>query len=363
LSERATEVAAALVDRKPPVHLQVEHLRVQYRVANNYLTAVDDVSFEVRPGQTIGLVGESGCGKSTVGKAILRLLPDDARVEGAVLLDGEDVLRMSGKELRSVRWTKLALVTQSAMNSLDPVYRVGDQIAESITAHESVTAQQAWRRADELFELVGIPTERLRDYPHQFSGGMRQRAVIAMALSLNAGLLVADEPTTALDSIMQDQVLARIRRLQDELHRSMILITHDIGVVAETCQSVAVMYAGSLIEIGPTAKVLAQPFHPYTMGLRNAFPRLDEERRELISIPGTLPSLIDPPKACRFEARCPFRTEYCGRVAPPLIEVGHGHLSACHYPEHAAEFRARAEERRTWNQMDVGKRTAVPEAP
>jgi oligopeptide/dipeptide ABC transporter ATP-binding protein len=353
LSERATEAATALVDRKPPVHLQVEHLRVQYRVANGYLTAVDDVSFEVRPGQTIGLVGESGCGKSTAGKAILRLLPDDARVEGRVLLDGEDVLRMSGKELRSVRWTKLALVTQSAMNSLDPVYRVGDQIVESITAHESVTGQRAWRRAEELFDLVGIPPERLRDYPHQFSGGMRQRAVIAMALSLNAGLLVADEPTTALDSIMQDQVLARIRRLQDELHRSMILITHDIGVVAETCGSVAVMYAGSIIEMGPTAEVLAKPFHPYTMGLRNAFPRIEDERRELISIPGTLPNLLDPPKACRFTARCPFKTAYCERVAPPLIAVGEGHRAACHYPDQAAEFRARAEKRQTWSRVDA----------
>jgi oligopeptide/dipeptide ABC transporter ATP-binding protein len=297
-------------------------------------------------------VGESGCGKSTVGKAILRLLPDDARVEGKVLLDGDDVLHMSDKELRNVRWTKLALVTQSAMNSLDPVYRIGDQIVESITAHENVGKKRAWARAEELFDLVGIPTERLRDYPHQFSGGMRQRAVIAMALSLNAGLLVADEPTTALDSIMQDQVLTRIRELQDAFHRSMILITHDIGVVAETCQSVAVMYAGCIVEIGPTAAVLAEPFHPYTMGLRNAFPRIEDERRELISIPGTLPNLINPPQGCRFASRCPFKTEHCERVVPPLIEVGKGHRSACHYPERAADFRARAEERQTWNRVN-----------
>ncbi len=355
---------AALVDRKPPVHLRIENLRVHYRVTAGYLKAVDGVSLEVRPGEAIGLVGESGCGKSTVAKAILRLLPEDARVDGRILLDGDDVLTMSAKELRSVRWTKLALVTQSAMNSLDPVYRIGDQIAESILAHETMTRKQAWRRAEELFVLVGIAPERLRDYPHQFSGGMRQRAVIAMALSLNAGLLLADEPTTALDSIMQDQVLARIRRLQEELSRSMILVTHDVAVVAETCQTLAVMYAGRIVETGPIAAVLTNPFHPYTMGLRNAFPRIDDdESRELISIPGNLPSLIDPPVGCRFTARCPFRTEYCARVDPPLIEVGEGHLSACHYPDKAEEFRARAEERRTWDRVEpAANAVAVGEA-
>ena len=355
MQSREAPSSPTLIGRKPPVHLQVEDLRVQYRVAKGYLIAVDGISFEVSPGQTIGLVGESGCGKSTVGKAILRLLPEDAIVRGKVLLDGDDVLKMSDRELRSIRWTKLALVTQSAMNSLDPVYRIGDQIVESIVAHEDIAKAQAWARAEELFELVGISTERLRDYPHQFSGGMRQRAVIAMALSLNAGLLVADEPTTALDSIMQDQVLSRIRELQDAFHRSMILVTHDIGVVAETCQTVAVMYAGSIIEIGPTAVVLAEPFHPYTMGLRNAFPRIDDERHELISIPGTLPNLINPPQGCRFAGRCPFKTEHCEHVAPPLIQVGEGHRSACHYPERVVEFRARAQERQTWNgtQADI----------
>lgn len=351
MAEAATAPVTTLVDRKPPVHLRVEDLRVQYRVAAGYLKAVDGISFEVRPGESIGLVGESGCGKTTVAKAILRLLPDDARVDGQVLLDGEDVLRMSNKQLRRIRWTKLALVTQSAMNSLDPVYRVGDQIVESIVAHESIGKQDAWRRAEELFSLVGIKPERLRDYPHQFSGGMRQRAVIAMALSLNAGLLVADEPTTALDSIMQDQVLARINRLQEELSRSMILVTHDMGVVAETCQTLAVMYAGRIIEKGPIGVVLTEPYHPYTMGLRNAFPTISDERRQLISIPGNLPSLVNPPVGCRFRSRCPFANERCEQVDPPLVEVGKGHLSACHYPERAAEFRERAASRQTWSRV------------
>jgi peptide/nickel transport system ATP-binding protein len=352
MSVPATATSTALVDRKPPVHLRVDDLRVRYRVQGGYLAAVDGVSFEVRPGDSIGLVGESGCGKSTVAKAILRLLPEDARVEGRVLLDGKDVLGMSNRELRSVRWTKLALITQSAMNSLDPVYRVGDQIVESILAHERMSKQEAWGRAEELFTLVGIKPERLRDYPHQFSGGMRQRAVIAMALSLNAGLLVADEPTTALDSIMQDQVLARIHRLQEELSRSMILITHDMGVVAETCRTLAVMYAGRIIETGPIAAVLTEPFHPYTMGLRNAFPTIGDERRQLVSIPGNLPSLIDPPVGCRFAARCPFSTDRCRGVDPPLVRVGDGHYSACHYPAQAEEFRSRAAERLTWNSVD-----------
>lgn len=359
MSASETAVRTALVDRKPPVHLRVDDLRVQYRVAGGYLKAVDGISFEVRPGQSLGLVGESGCGKSTVAKAILRLLPDDARVDGQVLLDGKDVLRMSNKELRSIRWTKLALITQSAMNSLDPVYRVGDQIVESIVTHEEMSKQEAWRRAEELFVLVGIAPERLRDYPHQFSGGMRQRAVIAMALSLNAGLLVADEPTTALDSIMQDQVLARIHRLQKELSRSMILVTHDMAVVAENCQTLAVMYAGRIIETGPIAVVLAAPFHPYTMGLRNAFPTITDERRQLISIPGNLPSLINPPVGCRFSARCPFSTEHCERADPALVEVGKGHYSACHYPEQADEFRSRAAERRTWDRVDPAASAAI----
>lgn len=346
------------VSDRPPVHLHVADLKVAYQVARGHLKAVDGVSFEVNPGESLGLVGESGCGKSTVAKAILRLLPEDARVEGRVLLDGDDVLAMPHKRLRQVRWTKLALITQSAMNALDPVYRIGDQIVESIVAHEKVGKQEAWRRAEDLFSLVGIASERLRDYPHQFSGGMRQRAVIAMALSLNAGLLLADEPTTALDSIMQDQVLGRIRRLQEELDRSMILVTHDMAVVAETCETLAVMYAGRIIETGPTAAVLTVPYHPYTMGLRNAFPTIDGRSRQLISIPGNLPDLLDPPAGCRFAARCPFSTEHCQRVDPPLIQVGPGHVSACHYPERAEDFRRRAAQRSTWGQGGTDRRTA-----
>jgi peptide/nickel transport system ATP-binding protein len=361
VGDRVSVPDRPLVSERPPVSLRVEDLRVAYRVGKARLWAVDGVSFEVEPGTTLGLVGESGCGKTTVAKAILRLLPADADVSGRVWLDDEDVLTMGKRRLREVRWTKLALITQSAMNALDPVYRIGDQIVESVVAHETMSKADAWHRAEELFDLVGIAPERLRDYPHQFSGGMRQRAVIAMALSLNAGLLLADEPTTALDSVMQDQVLAQIERLQERLSRSMILVTHDIAVVAEACQRLAVMYAGRIVETGPTRPVLAAPYHPYTMGLRNAFPTL-EGRRELVSIPGNLPDLTDPPSGCRFASRCPFSTEKCERVDPPLVQVGPGHQSACHYPDQVEAFRAAAAKPSTWDRPGFAHSSVTSEA-
>ena len=346
------EGALGLADHTPPVRLEVRDLRVKYRVKGEDLHAVDGVSFTVDPGQSMGLVGESGCGKTTVLKAILRLLPSTAISEGQVLLDEEDILTMSSKRLREVRWTKLSLITQSAMNALDPVYTVGDQIVESITAHVAVDKGAAWKRAEHLFDLVGISTDRMKDYPHQLSGGMRQRVVIAMALSLNAGLLLADEPTTALDSLMQDQILGRIKGLQTALDRSMILVTHDIAVVAESCDRIVVMYAGRVVEAGPTEDLLLNPFHPYTVGLRNAFPTMDDrEDRELVAIPGNVPGLINPPTGCRFASRCPFRTDHCVNVDPPLVEVGKGHLAACHYPDQAERFRSEAAHRSTWDSI------------
>lgn len=340
------------LDKKPSVHLEVSDLAVTYKTVNGAFHAVDNISFDVAPGSNLGLVGESGCGKSTVVKALMRLTPSDATLSGRVLINGADLIAMDAEQLRDVRWTQIALVTQSAMNSLDPVVRIGDQIVESIRAHVDTSYATAWKRAEELFAMVGLPAARLREYPHQFSGGMRQRTVIAMALSLNAGLLLADEPTTALDPIMQDQVLARIQSVQRALHRSMILVTHDIAVVAETCEMVAVMYAGRIVEYGPTAKVLTKPLHPYTMGLENAFPRMpygDGARPSLISIRGGLPNLVDPPKGCRFAARCPFATEKC-RNEDPVIKIdGSSHVAACHYTMRAHDFRRDATKAETWN--------------
>ena len=339
------------LDAKPPVELSVRDLSVTYATPRGPFHAVDQISFDVSPGSVLGLVGESGCGKSTVVKAIMRLLPESAWTGGKVLLDGRDVLALDRRGLRRVRWTQIALITQSAMNALDPVLRVGDQIVESIRAHEDVPREHAWARAETLFALVGLPAHRLQEYPHQFSGGMRQRAVIAMALSLNAGLLLADEPTTALDPIMQDQIMSRIRRIQDLLHRSMILVTHDIGLVAENCQTVAVMYAGQIVERGPTVEVLSRPWHPYTIGLQNAFPRMPDEgesRPPLISIAGGLPNLLDPPRGCRFAPRCPFAADRCRVEAPPLREPASGHAAACHFAERAPELRAHAADPATW---------------
>lgn len=296
----------------------------------------------------MGLVGESGCGKSTLVKAVLRLLPDNSRTTGQILLDGQDIVTMTPRRLRAIRWTKLAFISQSAQNALDPLYRVGDQIVESILAHQTTTRAKAWKRAEEVFDLVGLRHERLYDYPHQFSGGMRQRTVIAMALSLNAGMLLADEPTTALDPIMQDQVLDRIHRIQSTLRRTMLLVSHDIGVIAETCDTVAVMYAGQIVERGPTASVLHSPAHPYTMGLRTAFPKLDTKIEKLVSIPGTPPSLADPPPGCRFAPRCPFAAELCRTEPPPIVDIGEGQSAACHFAGSAVELRAKAAEPDTW---------------
>ncbi|WBU63547.1 ABC transporter ATP-binding protein [Paracoccus aerodenitrificans] len=340
----------------PPVHLSVKDLSVTYATDRGPFYAVDSVSFEMAPGSNLGLVGESGCGKSTVIKALMRLTPSDARLDGQVLLNGTDVIALNARQLQQVRWMQIALVTQSAMNSLDPVYRVGDQIVESIRAHYDVSHATAWSRAEEMFALVGLPARRLSEYPHQFSGGMRQRAVIAMALSLNAGLLLADEPTTALDPIMQDQVMARLRTAQTALHRSMILVTHDIAVVAETCESVAVMYAGRIVETGPTERVLHDPAHPYTMGLRNAFPKLPKpgaEKPPLISISGGLPNLLEKPKGCRFAPRCPFATDICYFEDPDFTDIGYGQYAACHHAARAPEFRTAAMQAETWKSIEA----------
>jgi len=344
------EALCTSLESKPPVRLQVQDLSVTYSTSKGPVRAVSQINFDVEPGTNFGLVGESGCGKSTVVKSLMRLLPDSAKVGGKVLLDGKDVLAMDRKALAAVRWTQIALVTQSAMNSLDPVFTVGDQIVESIRAHVDVSYAVAWARAEQMFAMVGLPAERLREYPHQFSGGMRQRAVIAMAFSLNAGLLLADEPTTALDPIMQDQIMSRIRDIQQRLHRSMVLVTHDIAVVSETCETVAIMYAGRIVEMGPTRDVLNKAYHPYTMGLQNAFPRIraqGESKPPLISISGGLPDLLHPPKGCRFESRCPFSTERCRAEDPELRPVGTV-MAACHHIDRAEEFRRAALKAETW---------------
>jgi oligopeptide/dipeptide ABC transporter ATP-binding protein len=251
--------------------------------------------------------------------------------------------------MRKVRWTEIAVVPQSAMNALNPVYRVGPQIEEVIVEHMGVGRAEARRRAEVLFRLVKIAPDRLDHFPHQFSGGMRQRALVAMALAVEPSLLIADEPTTALDVVTQDRIFTRVRALQTQLGASMLLITHDMGLVAENCDRVAVMYAGKIVETADTRRLFGKPVHPYTLGLKNAFPSTTRPKSEaLISIAGSPPVLLDPPHACRFAPRCPFATDLCREEEPDLVEVGPGHLAACHYADKAQEMRKRAARLETW---------------
>lgn len=328
--------------------LEVDRLEISYKVGGREARAVDGVSFAIEEGEYLGLVGESGCGKSTIAKAILGILPPGGRVAGgAVRYDGRNLIGLKPGELRRIRWRDIALVPQSAMNGFDPVYTIEAQLDEAITAHEQLPVETRRRRIAELFAMVGLEEGRLKDYPHQFSGGMRQRAMIAMAMVLDPRLIVADEPTTGLDVIVQDQILQRIREIHDRLGKAMLLITHDMAVVSENCDKIAVMYAGRIMEYGGEA-VFRTPYHPYTLGLCNAFPNLADRGHELISIPGAPPSLFDPPAGCRFRQRCPFATERCAAETPPLIEAAPGHVVACHHVDRAELFRERARDPATW---------------
>ena len=313
--------------------LQVSGLSMRYHTRQGDVRAVEDVSFDLLPGQVMGLVGESGSGKTSVAISLTRLLPDNARIVGGqALFDGQDLLSMGSEEMRSYRWRRISMIFQAAMNSLDPVYRVGDQILEAIQAHEpDLPAREAQQRIAGLFELVGLDRRLIQRYPHEYSGGMRQRAVIAMSLACQPDLVIADEPTTALDVIVQDRILRRLKEIQQELRMSMIYITHDLAVVAEVTDRVGVMYAGKLVEAGTTSEVFNNPIHPYTSALLSVFPSIRGPKRELATLPGEPPNLIDPPQGCRFHPRCPFATEACRKEEPPIVDRS-GHWAACWNP-------------------------------
>jgi len=316
---------------------------------NKSVKVVDDVSFTVGENDCLGIVGESGCGKTTIAKAILKILPPNGEITGGrILFKGVDLIPQTYDQMRKIRWKEISMITQDALNSLNPVHRVGQQIVEAITAHEQIGSREAYARAEELFELVGIERRRLEDFPHQFSGGMRQRAIIAMALALTPSLIIADEPTTALDVIVQDTILQKINHLRKQLNHAMIFITHDVSVVAENCDWVVVMYAGKIVEYGRTETLLIQPYHPYMLGLQNAFPTIVGERKGLISIPGSPPSLVSPPRGCRFHERCPFSRDRCINEEPALLKVEKDHLSACHYPDRIDDFRKLAKLAEVW---------------
>jgi peptide/nickel transport system ATP-binding protein len=312
--------------------LSVRHLTTEFVLSGGQVArALEDVSFDVSPGQTVGLVGESGCGKTTTLMSVLRLLPGSGRItHGEVRFNGTDLLSLSESEMRGYRWKEIAIIFQGAMNALNPVMKIGDQIREPILLHNLMDAEHAQHRVGELLELVGIPRARWDQYPHQYSGGMRQRAMIAMSLACAPDLLFADEPTTALDVMIQAQVLELLRKIQKALGLAIVLVTHDLGVVAEVCDSVVVMYGGKVAEYGSADEIYNQPQHPYTQRLLASFPDVNRPAGALASIPGTPPRLTDLPRGCRFEPRCALKLAKCSEVDPVLIEPSEKHFVACH---------------------------------
>jgi len=313
--------------------LQVKNLRTYYKIQRGFVKAVDGVSFDIEKGQALGIAGESGCGKTTIATSLLRVLPSNARiVDGEILYKGFNIATMDEYELREkIRWKGISLVFQGAMNSMNPVIEVANQIIEAIQLHEpDVEAREAHERAEKLFQLVGIDPSRLNHYPFEFSGGMRQRAMIAMALACNPDVVIADEPSTALDVIVQAQVLQLLRQLKQRLNLSLIVISHDLSIIAETCERVAIMYGGKIAEYGDIVAVFKNPLHPYTQGLLGAFPGVRAPKTRLVSIPGSPPDLLNAPIGCKFTERCRFAMPICQRIDPPLLEVEKNHFVACY---------------------------------
>ena len=311
--------------------LTVENLSVGYHTRKGFLKSVQGVSFALAEGESLGLVGESGCGKTTIGMSLMGLLPENAAVtDGRILFEDKDLLKLSKKEIRQVRWKKIAMIFQAAMNALNPVHRVSEQIAEAILAHDTeISEETAMKQVESLFQVVGIPPGRMRDYPHQYSGGMKQRAIIAMALSCNPSLIIADEPTTALDVIVQDQILNAIKDFQKRLNVSLIFISHDIAVVADVCDSIGIMFAGQLVEYGNVKDVFDVPMHPYTLSLLASYLTLDKDIVQLDSKPGETPDLVNPTPGCCFSERCTVSEAACSLNTPEWVEISPTHKALC----------------------------------
>src|SRR5512136_1120014 len=316
--------------------LDIRNLKTYFDVRGGVLKAVDDVSFTIDAGETLGLVGESGCGKTVTANSIMRLVPiPPGRIAGGeILFDGVDILKLPASEMRKVRGNKISMIFQEPMTSLNPVFTVGDQVAEVIQLHEKLSQREIRDRVIEAFRLVRIPApaSRIKEYPHQMSGGMRQRVIIAMALACNPKLMIADEPSTALDVTIQAQILDLMNRLKEETGASILFITHDLGVIAEMAQRVAVMYAGKIMEGADVDTLFNEPKHPYTIGLMSSIPILGIGKKEkrLSTIAGVVPSLFKLPKGCLFHERCSEAFEGCDQREPPLIDFGHGHIVQCH---------------------------------
>jgi oligopeptide/dipeptide ABC transporter ATP-binding protein len=314
--------------------LEVRNLKTYFHTQDGVVKAVDGVSYDVNRGETIALVGESGCGKTVSALSILRLVaePSGKIVSGEIIFEGIDLLQLSSEEMRKMRGEKISIIFQEPLTSLNPVLTIGRQISEGLEFHKNITRQEAMQEAVRLLKLVGIPhpERRIYDYPHQFSGGMRQRAMIAIAISCGPQLIIADEPTTVVDVTIQAQLLELIRNITKELNTALILITHNLGIVARYAQRVFVMYAGNIVEHGKAIDVYHSPYHPYTAGLLSSVPRLDEPRKTRLSpIEGQPPDLIAPPKGCSFQARCAYSVDRCQKEKPPLIEITPSHYAAC----------------------------------
>lgn len=317
--------------------LEISDLKTHFFTDDGVVKAVDGVSFSLEKKESFGLVGESGCGKSITALSIIRLIPNPPGkiVGGSILLEGEDLVNKSEREMQKIRGKDISMIFQEPMTSLDPLFTIGDELIEVLMLHQNLDRKEAMKKSIEMLKVVGIPEaeKRIKEYPHQLSGGMRQRAMIAMALSCNPKLLIADEPTTALDVTIQAQILRLIEDLKDDFSTAVLLITHDLGVVAETCKNVAVMYAGKIVEQGSVENIFENPLHPYTVGLNNAIPRLDVDKKRLQIIKGNVPNLIDLPKGCKFYPRCPYVMDICRTAEPPLEKKENGHLSRCYLEE------------------------------
>jgi peptide/nickel transport system ATP-binding protein len=313
--------------------LDVQNLTMHYSTKKGDVQAVDNVSFHIEKGEALGLVGESGCGKTSIAICLLKLLPENAKIlDGHIYFKDQDLVPLGEKEIRKIRWKGISMVFQAAMNSLNPVYKVGDQVVEAIQTHERVSEEGARERVAGLFQLVGLDPERMKDYPHEYSGGMKQRAIIAMALSCNPDIIIADEPTTALDVIVQDRILREMDKIREKLNMGMIYISHDIAVIAEVSNKIGVMYAGKMAEFADTVTIFKHPSHPYTYALMNSFPSLRGEKHELQTILGEPPDLLHPPTGCRFHPRCSYATPICEKEEPRWEEIEPGHFISCWNP-------------------------------
>ena len=310
--------------------LQIKDLEVRYATRAGLVKAVDRVDLEVQRGETLGLVGESGCGKSTLGFSILRLIREPGEIVGGqILFDGEDLLQKTEQEMIGIRGKNIAMIFQDPMTCLNPLQRIDDHFIETVNIHERASSKEARQRAADLVDKLGIIASRLTDYPHQLSGGMRQRIMIGLALVLNSDLIIADEPTTSLDVIVEAQILELMKGLKRDFNLTLILITHNMGIVAELADRIAVMYAGKLVEVAQAVALYDKPLHPYTQGLLKSIPNISLEEQKLETMPGSPPDLIEPPTGCNFHPRCPYAMEKCSSIEPPMKEIENGHRAAC----------------------------------